>query len=122
MDADHIARRMRQARERWHELDDPPRRALLIRRPGEVQMMRWRDGLTVERMPELVAQTVVDWRGFTEEDLLGGGVGGSDPVEFSRAVFDEWIGDRVKEMTDAATAVFELVNAHQIAQQAAAKN
>jgi hypothetical protein len=122
MDSAEMVRRLQAARQRWHELDDPPRRALLIRRPAEVAMMRWRERMTPERIPEMVIETVVDWRGFTEADFLGAGVGASDPQAFSSELFAEWVNDNADALGDVAETVFTMINEHSTAREKALKN
>lgn len=123
MDAAELIRRMKAQRRAWHELDDPPRRALQLERPAEMAVMKWRgSGLTTERVPELLRECVVDWRGFTEADLLGASIGGDTEQPFDREVFSIYIEDHAEELSGAAMKVFDLIKGHQEAREVAGKN
>jgi hypothetical protein len=122
MDAAEMIRRVLASRQSWFELDDPPRRALLLQRPAELQLMAWRDNLSVMTMPEHVMNVVVGWRGFTEADLLGPAVGSSDEQPFSVELFKLWAADNLMEVTAAGKRVFEMVEQYSKRQESAAKN
>lgn len=86
--------KIRAQRESWLELDEPPRRALCIRRMPEGRM-----GVLVVRkkLPlEDVCECIVNWRGFTEADLLGTSVGSSDVVAFDADACRELVADDVE--------------------------
>lgn len=124
MDAVEMLRRQREARSQWHELDEnPPRRAVLVRRPSATSMLQFASGVGAAQVPDLVTASVVGWRGFTEADLLGAAVASSDSEQpFDAAVFREWIEDDAGAMNSIAIAVVNLVQAHASRQEAAAKN
>jgi hypothetical protein len=122
-DPSETVRRMLTQRRRWHELDDPPRRALLLQRPGALRLMRMRaGGLDAEGAVREVSEAVVDWRGFTEADLLGQAIGSSDAHPFSREVFECWIEDNVDSLEQAAVEYFELIRAYVDSKGGAEKN
>lgn len=123
MDAVEMLRRQREARSKWHELDEPPRRALLVRRPAATAMLQFASGISASQVPALVGAAVVDWRGFTEADLLGGTLGSSDAMQpYDAAVFQEWVDDSPEAMNAIALAVVDLVQANTERQARAAKN
>jgi hypothetical protein len=109
-----LLRQLRQSRTFWHELDDPPRRALQLRRPTEDQIVAWQEGLAanaqpIVRMRSTARDVVVGWRGFTEADVLGAAVGGDAAVTFDSDLFMEWSADDTMlyvEIADKALAAF----------------
>lgn len=87
----------------------PGKRVHLLR-PQEVEMlgiMRAR-----EVTPDDVCRAADGWDGFTEADLLGPELGAADPVPFDRAVFQEWVRDRIDVLGQLATAISDAITAH----------
>ena len=122
-----MAEAIRKSRQQWHELDEPPRRALLLQRPGDTQLSKWSGSgpagkLTGDEMIALTRQCVVGWRGVTEADLLGAAVGSSDDQPFSREVFDVWAEDQMPVLRDVAVAVLAMIKAHADAKVEASGN
>lgn len=95
-----------------------PGKFLKLRRPGEVQMVALRGGISRERLQTMV----VGWEGFTEADLLGPTVGASDKVPFSADVFGTWIEDRATEYAKVCHEVMRLIDEHLKAKEQAGKN
>lgn len=86
--------KMRAQRESWLELDEPPRRALCIRRmpEGRLGVLVLRKKLSLEELCECI----VGWRNFTEADLLGSTVGSSDAAAFDPDACRELVSDDVE--------------------------
>lgn len=104
--AEDWARRQQAARERWVEVGGF---GYKIRRPTELDIRRLlRDGDDVGEA--LALQFVVDWRRVTEADIAPG-VGGEDAVPFSVPAYREWIADRIEDLQQLASAVWEDVRA-----------
>lgn len=116
-----MLRKQREARRTWYELDDPPRRALQLRLPSDFKMMKWRDGVTVERVPEIIEHCVIDWRGFTEADLLGASLAGDAMQPFDKEVFDEWGQDHFAVLSAVTVRVFEFFQGYYEARMEAEK-
>lgn len=95
-----------------------PGRFLTIRRPAELEIVGWRQGVTVDRLKE----AVIGWEGFLEADLLGAAIGASSPVDFDKEVFGAWIVDRGDEFAKVAAEVQRLVVEHLERKEASAKN
>ena len=86
-------------------------------------MLQFATGISASQVPALVGAAVVDWRGFTEADLLGETLGSSDAMQpFDAAVFQEWVDDSPEAMNTIALAVVDLVQANTDRQARAAKN
>lgn len=83
---------------------------------GDATKMRWDVDI------EHVVKYAVGWEGFLESDLLPGGIGGSDPVEFDRDLWAEVVGDRIEWKTKVANAILTAVVDHYNAREEAAKN
>ena len=109
MESAELLRKRRAARQQWYELDDPARRALLLRRPVRLLMSTWSKGITAEMVPGIVEQCVVDWRGFTEADLLGAALASDDLQPFDAAVFKDWSEDEPQIFNPVAERIFELI-------------
>jgi len=114
MPASYLAR-MEAARERWLTLDD--RRQVKIRRPHETRLP---SGVRSAADLEPCADYVVDWRGFTEADLLPG-QGADTAVPFDAAVWRLLAFDHVEWLTVIGLAAADDVRAFKQAEQDAAK-
>lgn len=94
-DARRIAQR-RAARSSWVELE-PGKRVQILRPP---EMFALDAALGAGSSPSdllpLICKYVVGWEGFTEVYLLGEGVGGSDPVEFSAGLWADVVADEAQ--------------------------
>lgn len=78
--------------QRTGRVEVAPGKVLLVRRPaGFTEMAAFHNGIK----PEHVIRQVVGWEGITEADLLGESVGSSSAVEWSRALSDEVVSDRI---------------------------
>lgn len=115
---------LRAARESWVDLGGG--KAVRIRRPAEAEfsaMVRTVNGqrqLRIE-LPE-VKLYVTGWRGFTEADLLGAGVGNSDVLPFDAEVWAEVVADHTEWLAPAAEALLKSITDHAERTQAAAGN
>jgi len=127
-----MLRQQRQQRATWLELDEPARRGLQVRRPGEDTVASWRSmiesvqgGNVLSALPklrEIARDVVIDWRGFTEADLLGEAVGASSPQEFDKDIFAEWVDDESVILIAIATHAATVYAAHRDKKAAAEKN
>jgi hypothetical protein len=122
-----LLRQLRNARTFWHELDDPPRRALQIRRPSEDQLLAWQDVFTADtkhigRLRNAGREVVVGWRGFTEADILGAAIGSDSPVEFDVELFLEWSTDNLMLLADVSNRAVQAFLDHRVKKEDAAKN
>jgi hypothetical protein len=115
---------LRSARERW--VDVAPGKDVKIRRPTEAEFPAFlkevdgRRSLSVELSH--VQQFVVDWRGFTEADLLGATVGVADAVPFDPEVWAEVVADHLEWLKPAANALLLCITEHVERDADAAKN
>ena len=101
------------AREHWVDL--APGKAVKFRRPmeGELEGMFRGTPKRFNVLLEDVQRYAVDWRGFTEADLLGATVGNSDPLSFSAEVWALAVGDNL-DWLQAARHGLEVVLASRI--------
>lgn len=93
-------------------------KSVTIRRPPETQMgdlltvdaenkkSTWRVGV------DDVKKYTVGWDGFTEADILGPSVGGSDPVPWDKDLFAVYIDDNQKYVGKIAQEILDSVVAH----------
>lgn len=103
-------------REQWVELDDGL--GVKVRRPPESQFPLLRGGMTTE----VIAATVVDWRGFTGATILGAAIGSSDPVAFDAELWRIAAEDRVDWLSKVAAAVIASVTQYIERREADRKN
>lgn len=115
---------LRSNRERWVSV--APGKDVKIRRPTEAEFpafVREVDGrrtLSVELAH--VQRHVVDWRGFTEADLLGATVGVADALPFDALIWAEVVADHLEWLKPAANALLQAITDHVERDEAAAKN
>jgi len=114
--------RLRAQRQHWHELDDPPRRALLLERPQVVTMLPIRGRPTFDQLRKIAEDHIVGWRGITQADLLGAAIGASDQEPFDKALLLEWLADHPEVITEAARTMMDLLRVYNQREDAAAKN
>ena len=112
MAAKTLAERMRERRAFWVELEPaadgkPPKRVQLLR-PPETELAAVLAGFKVEH----VVAAAVAWEGFTEEDLLGAGVGSTDAAPFSPEAWRELVLDSAKFASQAMGELTAAVVAH----------
>jgi len=92
-----VLRDSRRRRTKWYELDSPARRAVQIRLPQQGELFALRTARSAADIRDLLGQCALDWRGFTEADILGADQGGDSPAPFSRELFEEWVFDHVSD-------------------------
>jgi hypothetical protein len=122
--ADLIAR-LREQRRKFVEVA-PGKRVRLIR-PPETQANRMytpgpNDTLLIKASERDVLEFVDGWEGITEADLLGPELGSDALAPFTPALWAEVVGDRRDWAFAVGKALVDLVNAHELARDAAAKN
>ena len=130
MNKEQMLRAQRQQRATWLELDDPPRRALAIRRPAEDRVHSRRDVIgnkdagieSLPQMRKIASEVVIGWRNFTEADLLGKEIGGDSPQDFDPEIFAEWVDDKPKELVEIAGKAVSAFIEHRDKKAAAEKN
>ena len=116
MAAVDLVAKIRKAREFRIEIDS--RRSVVARRPTDAEFFGFAQ--RGSNYSDIAADCVVDWSGFTEDDLIGGG--GSDPVKFDARLWREWISDRQSLWEKFATAILESYNEHREKQEDETKN
>lgn len=123
------AARMLAARREWFELDEPPRRALQLQRPGTAARMRYQSAIAgaqdetrIDALIKIATIAVNDWRGVTEADLLGAAIGSDVVAPFAADVFALWLDDNFAEVSRIVTRVFEMVRDHDATREDVAKN
>jgi hypothetical protein len=125
-DAAALIARLRSKRETWCELD--PGKAVQLRRPAETEVLTGMlqrtpgGGTTLQVEKAHVCAAAVGWRGITEADLLGAGVGVDDAVPFDAGVWAEVVADRADWLQRAAAHLLDQITKHFEAQDTAAKN
>jgi hypothetical protein len=116
MDMQLLKKRLLELRQSWVDLGDG--KAVRIQRPSEAELGAYSKSTPVDDARD----RVVDWRGFTEADLLGAAVGSADPVPFDRDVWAEVVSDRLTWVKVVSEAVSSAVNAHNLSIGEAEKN
>lgn len=125
MDTSALVAAMRRRREVVVELGElvqppAPGLAVIVLRPEEADFHRFIGG---QVGVEAVIDYAHDWRGFTEDVLLGGGgQGASDEVRFSRELWGPWVRDRGEVAGAVASAIANAVSDHLVQRAAVRKN
>lgn len=116
-----MIKQLREQRMSWVDL--PTGKSVRIIRPTEVEIatLLFVDG-RVEIGFEMMCRFVKDWRGFLESDILGAGVGGSDPVVFSEKLWAEVSTDHADWVRTVANAILEAAVTHQSKKELLEKN
>lgn len=83
---------------------------------GEGDTRTWNVGV------EQVRSLVTGWSGFTEADLLGADIGGSDVVEFDADLWAEVCSDDITWVRQIGDAILQSVVTHITERDAIAKN
>lgn len=98
-----LIRRIYAQRERWVDVGD--RKEICVRRPD-----RW-DSLSFlrDRTADRICGQVVNWRGFTEADVLGEGVGTVEEVAFGSDLFRVLAGDRLDWLEKIVDTLTEMI-------------
>lgn len=112
MDAAALIQKALEQREQWVDLGGGKR--VRVRRPPAAQMFEFGR----HRTAELFMRCAVGWDGFTEADILGAGVGSSDPVLFNVDLWTtialdsfDWIGKVSEAVTEAISQYVERTEA-----------
>ena len=115
-----LIKQLMAAREHWVDL--APGKAVKFRRPmeGDLEGMFRGTPKRFSVLLEDVQRHAVDWRGFSEADLLGKGVGNDDPLPFGAEVWALAVGDNL-DWLQAARAGLESVLASRIEARLAAQ-
>ena len=114
--SDHSAliAQLRSARTLW--VDVAEGKAVQFLRPLEAEAVDMiRAGVAGKLGLEDVKRCAIGWRGFSEADLLGKGIGSDDAVEFHTEVLGLALGDNLewleKAVTGLSSAVLERMEA-----------
>lgn len=129
MSAQQLIERLRAARNGWcvlREADgDMPELAVCLRRPSEVELQGLRPvpGRDInDTLAEAACSSAVDWRGFTEAELLGAAIGSSDPLPFDAALWREVVRDRMEWLVKCTNHLMDVVREHLRLKAEQAKN
>ncbi len=111
-DASALIRQLMAQREQW--VDVAPGKSVRFRRPleGELDALfsATPDGRRAFRVQlSDVCRHAIDWRGFTEEDLLGKGIGNVDPLPFDGEIFRLAVGDNLDWLQSCVTGLSDLI-------------
>jgi hypothetical protein len=124
-----LLRKLLALRESWCELrpaaDRKPALEVLLRRPSETELPEYQTygGKTMHQLlTTAVCKQAVDWRGFTEADLLGAALGSSDEVPFSTPVWEVVVRDRMRWIDTCAAHLMGQITHHLDQRDAAEKN
>ncbi|HKX44616.1 MAG TPA: hypothetical protein VJO99_25890 [Burkholderiaceae bacterium] len=124
MDKAALLAARKRSREKTVELEDGKK--VFITRPPEADWSGLLTGTGDTRTwsvgIEHVRKYVTGWEGFTEADLLGAGVGASDPVPFDPELWDDVCSDSIQWVGKVAEAILRSVVDHITQQDAIAKN
>lgn len=104
-----LIRQLLAAREHWVDLET--RKAVKFRRPleGEFEGMFRGNPKRFRVLLEDVQRFAIDWRGFTEADLLGKGIGNDDPLPFDAEVWRLAVGDNLDWLQAASAGLEEVL-------------
>lgn len=124
MSTNVLLAQLRKRREKKVDLGDgksvtflrPPESEMVQMLGGDGETRTWTVGL------DQVRKYVVGWAGFTEADLLGAGIGGSDPVEFNAELWLEVCADDIAWINQIGSAILSSVVEHLSAKEETAKN
>jgi hypothetical protein len=119
--SDRLIRHLRAQRMSWIDLGDG--KGVRIIRPTEVEIGKnlFNEG-RVEVDFETMSKFVRDWRGFTEADILGAGVGSDDVVPFTSDLWEEIASDKIEWVRTVANAILQSAVDHQQRKDDAQKN
>jgi len=107
-----LIKRLREARMQWIDLEEG--KQVRIIRPTEVELVQhFVKGNQISAGLDHAVRHVVDWKGFTEADILGAGIGASDPLAFDAELWAEVVSDRIEWVKEVSQAIVKLVVDHQ---------
>ena len=104
MDVSDLLARMQAQREFWVDL--PGGKRLQLRRPHKVDMPKLTGGVQLDH----VVDASVGWSGFTEADLLGAGIGGSDEQPFHTELWRAYAADNIDALQTAVAGFAEHIS------------
>jgi hypothetical protein len=116
-----LIRQMREQRMSWVDLGEG--KSVRIIRPSQLEMMRYllKDKNIVVEFDD-VMRFCVDWRGFTQADLLGAAVGSADPVGFDIGLWRELSSEHAPWLQTIANAIVQAIVAKHAADGDSLKN
>jgi len=124
MDKTALLTKLRRQREKVIDLDAT--HSVTILRPPEEDLGSMLSGTGESRVwavePAHVRKYVCGWKGFTEEDVLGKGVGGTDPLDFDADLWSALVADNVAWLNKVADGILKAIVAHVKAKAEVEKN
>lgn len=112
MDTAALIAALRSARQSWVDLAGIPRMPsgakVRILRPNESEFGRFIGGVTVDH----VCEYVDGWQAFTEATIQGAAIGAEDAIDFSPALWREWVTDNVDCVEVIAKALSKSIGDH----------
>lgn len=109
---------LRAARQSWLPLPGCNGAEVRVLRPAEAEFGKLVGGVSAEH----VCTYVDGWRNVTEATLLGDAIGAEDPVDFSPALWAEWVRDRVECIEAVAKHIAQQISSHLQAKKAITGN
>lgn len=119
--SEQLIRQLREKRMSWVDLPDG--KAVRIIRPPEREIFinLYKDKSVLVGFDEACRYTV-DWRGFTEADVLGAAVGAADAVPFTPELWAALAADNIQWAQAVQQALLDVVMAYLKSTQGDAKN
>lgn len=117
MSSTNLKKRLREQRKLSIKLD--ARRTLFALRPTDLDMYGL-DRLKGQEKTERLLESVIDWEGFNEDDIVGGGC--SDLVPFDADLFREWAADKAVTWGPIADTIYNAYIDHAKKEGEAEKN
>jgi hypothetical protein len=111
--------RMREQRMVWVELDST--HSVRILPPTDLQVMESISEGGKVFNPSNIGAMVHDWKGFSEEDFLGKGIGSTDPIPLDREALNELLANNVDWVQTVILKLNEALTARGEARDKAAK-
>ena len=119
--SEQLIRQLREKRMSWVDLPDG--KAVRIIRPPEREIfINLYKGTSVLVGFDEACRYTVDWRGFTEADVLGAAVGAADAVPFTPELWTALAADNTQWAQAVQQALLDVAMAYLQTTQADAKN
>lgn len=126
MDPKVLLEQMRNQRKRWVAIKEGKEVQILL--PSELEVVQHfvkpgdEGKLTLAADYAEVQRFVCDWKGITEVDLLGAGVGASDAVPFNADLWAAYAAENLECVRKVARALLDGIGERTLARDADAKN
>lgn len=100
--------------------------SVCLRRPTELDLAELRraesGSFAKVTLADTVCKSAVDWRGFTEAELLGASIGSSDPLPFDTDLWTEVVLDHAEWLGTCIGHIVEQLVSHSKAREEQQKN